>query len=190
MDTVKGASGHTAVRSRALPGHSRLKNIIIAKLVGWFPPLGRTLAAGYQPAVGSAEIPWQPLGKPLSVCKVAVVTTAGIHHGFQPPFDMTDADGDPSFRQLNAATLWDDFTITHDYYDHSDAERDPNIVLPLDRLREFEQEGLIGCLATTHYGFMGHVTGRHLAELVEKSAVEVANLLKKDQVDLVLLSPA
>lgn len=173
-----------------MSGHSRLKNIAIAKLVGWFPALGRKLAAGYQPEAGSGEVPWQPLVKPLSECKVAVITTAGIHHRSQPPFNMADADGDPSFRELNADTLWDDFTITHDYYDHSDAEKDPNIVLPLDRLREFEQEGLIGCLATTHYGFMGHITGRHLAELVDKSALEVANRLKQDHVDLVLLSPA
>jgi D-proline reductase (dithiol) PrdB len=168
----------------------RLKHIIIARLVARFPALGRKLVAGYRPPASCGDVPWTELAKPLSACRVALVTTAGIHHKDQPPFDMTDGDGDPSFRILDAATLWDDFTITHDYYDHSDAEQDPNIVLPLDRLKELATEGVIGTVAETHYGFMGHITGRHIAHLVDKTAREVAERLRADRVDLVILAPA
>jgi len=62
--------------------------------------------------------------------------------------------------------------------------------LPLDRLRELVNEGLLGGLAKTHYGFMGHIDGPHIITLVEKTAREVAQRLKADQVDLVLLTPA
>lgn len=168
----------------------RLKNIIISKLASWFPALRDKLVAGYQPVDRAGDIPWKRLDRPLSECKVALVTTAGIHHKSQQPFNMKDADGDPTFRVLDAKTLWADFTITHDYYDHSNARKDPNIVLPLDRLKEFEEEGVIGEMAQKHYGFMGHVAGDHLVDLVEKSAREVALELKNDQVDLVLLAPA
>lgn len=173
-----------------MSGHSRLKNKIIAKLAGWFPPLAEKLVAGYQPVASSGDVPWTELRKPLNECRVAFVTTAGIHHGSQSPFNMQDKNGDPTFRVLDADTLWDDFKITHDYYNHANAEKDPNIVLPLDRLREFENEGVIGDLARHHYGFMGHVDGEHIAHLVEKSAREVAGLLKNAQVDLVILAPA
>lgn len=176
-------------RCRHLSGYSRLKNIFIAKLVGLFPGLGRKLAAGYQPAANPGEIPWTPMGKALKNCRVALVTTAGIHHRDQAPFDMQDPDGDPSFRLLNGRADWSDFKITHDYYDHADADRDPNIILPLDRLREFVAEGVVGALADRHYSFMGHIVGRHLPTLIEKTAAEVAGLLKEDRVDLVLLSP-
>lgn len=173
-----------------MAGHFRLKNIIIAKLAGWFPALAEKLVAGYQPVSNVGGVPWAQLNKPLDECKVAFVTTAGIHHGSQQPFDMQDADGDPTYRVLDSETLWDDFKITHDYYNHANAEKDPNIVLPLDRLKEFKSAGVIGELAKKHYGFMGHVDGEHITHLIEKSAREVADNLKSDQVDLVILAPA
>lgn len=168
----------------------RLKNIILSKLAGRFPALRKKLVDGYRPTAQTGAVPWKRLERPLSECKVAFVTTAGIHHADQQPFDMKDVDGDPTFRTLDAETLWDDFTITHDYYDHANAKKDPNIVLPLDRLREFEAEGIIGELAKQHYSFMGHIDGDHLDHLIEKSARDVVAELKRDQIDLVLLAPA
>ena len=167
----------------------RLKNVLIAKLAGWFPALGRKLTEGYRPTAVAAAVPWQRLDKPVRDCRIALVTTAGIHHNTQQPFDMQDADGDPTFRVIDASASWGDFTITHDYYDHADADKDPNIILPLDRLKEFVSAGEVGELAPRHYSFMGHIVGRHLPTLVENSAVTVAEELLADQVDLVILSP-
>ncbi len=169
---------------------TRLKNRILARLVSWSPHLGRRFVAAYQPRETSGDIPWTQPAKPLRQAKLALVTTSGIHHRDQIPFDMRDQEGDPSYRVLDGDRLFDDFQITHDYYDHGDARRDPNIILPLDRLRELVSAGVLGSLAQTHYAFMGHIDGRHIATLVEKTAREVADRLKKDQVDLVLLTPA
>jgi len=119
-----------------------------------------------------------------------MVTTSGVHHNTQEPFDMQDSDGDPSFRTINGETISSSYKITHDYYDHSDAEKDLNIIFPLDRLRELEQEGVIGQLADSHYSFMGHIDGRHIATLITQSAQKVVEKLKHDDVDVVLLTPA
>jgi hypothetical protein len=62
--------------------------------------------------------------------------------------------------------------------------------VPLERLQELVAEGVIGCLAKTHYTLMGHIDGRHIATLVEQEASAIAEKLKDDQVDLVLLTPA
>lgn len=167
-----------------------IKNRVIAKAITRFPSLAERFLAAYQPLQSEGDIPWTELKKPLSLCKVAVVTTAGIHHGEQKPFDMRDSDGDPTYRELDGTTIRSDFTITHDYYDHTDAERDLNIVLPLDRLDELAAEGLLGSISPRHFGFMGHIDGRHIPTLMEKSAPEVARKLKEDQVDLALLTPA
>jgi D-proline reductase (dithiol) PrdB len=83
-----------------------------------------------------------------------------------------------------------DLTITHKYYDHSAADRDINVVLPLDRMREFVAEKRIGRLAPFVYGFMGHIDGPHLETLMERTAPAVAQRLKADRVDAVLLTPA
>jgi D-proline reductase (dithiol) PrdB len=103
---------------------------------------------------------------------------------------MQDSDGDPTFRTIDGATIASDYKITHDYYDHTDAEKDLNIIFPLDRLRELQQEGVIGQLADTHYSFMGHIDGRHIATLIGQAAKQVMEKLKQDQVDVVLLTPA
>jgi len=169
---------------------SRSKNRLLAKLGARYPIFAQRLIDAYQPQVVVDAIPWTRPARQLCEAKLALVTTAGIHHPDQPPFDMRDQQGDPSFRVLDSETLFDDFLITHDYYDHRDARKDPNIILPLDRLRELGNEGLLGELAKTHYGFMGHIDGPHISTLVEKTAREVAQRLKADQVDLVLLTPA
>lgn len=167
---------------------SRFKNRFIANLFVRFPFLAQRSIAAYQPPE-SGPIPWTPVTKKLSESIVAVATTAGVHHRDQRSFDMEDPNGDPSFRVIDVTRPFTDLTITHDYYDHGDADRDINIVLPVQRLREFEEQGLIGKLARMHYGFMGHIMGPHLPTLINKTAPEVAGLLKAGGVDIVLLTP-
>lgn len=167
---------------------SRFKNRLIAKIITRFPSLSRSLIEAYKPWE-SEGIPWTPVIKPLRECKLALVTTAGVHHKRQQPFNMSDANGDPTFRIIDATTPLTDLMITHDYYDHSDADRDINIVFPVDRLREFKEEGLIGDTADIHYSFMGHIIGPHIPELMSRTAVEVAKKLKSDKIDAVLLTP-
>ncbi len=166
----------------------RLKNKLIAKIITRFPSLAKKFTDAYEPWK-SADIPWTPVTKDLGKSTIAVVTTAGVHHRDQEPFNMTDRDGDPSYRVIDFQRPLSSLMITHDYYDHADADRDINIVFPLERLREFEQEGLIGRVADRHYGFMGHITGRHIPTLIEKTAREAAVRLRNDSVDSVLLTP-
>lgn len=169
---------------------SRCKNRVLARLTTAFPALAKLFVTGYKPQETTGEIPWTSPVTPLREARLALVTTSGIHHRNQPPFDMHDKNGDPSYRVLNGDTLFNDFKITHDYYDHRDAERDPNIILPLAPLRKLVQQGTLGGLAEQHYAFMGHINGRHIRTLVEKTAREVARKLKEDRIDLVLLTPA
>lgn len=169
---------------------TRLKNRLVASLATRFPALKNKLVAGYQARESTGTIPWTDPVTPLKQAKLALVTTSGIHHRRQQPFAMNDPNGDPSYRQLDGPTLFDDFQITHDYYDHTDAGKDPNIILPLDRAEELVSEGIVGSLAASHYSFMGHIDGPLIATLVEKTAKQVAQRLQEDQVDLVLLTPA
>jgi D-proline reductase (dithiol) PrdB len=135
-------------------------------------------------------IPWTPVQKPLRETVIALVTTSGVHLKTQPPFNMDDSDGDPSFRVIPSHVGSDELMITHKYYDHSAADRDINVVLPLDRLRELKAEGLIGGIAPAVYSFMGHIDGPHLHTLIEETAPEVARRLKGDGAEAVFLTPA
>ncbi len=167
---------------------NRLKNKLISKIIARFPSLTKKFVDAYEPWT-SEDVPWTPVTKDLAQSTIAVVTTAGVHHRDQEPYNMTDRDGDPSYRVIDFRRPLSSLMITHDYYDHADADRDINIVLPLERLKEFEQEGLVGRVADLHYSFMGHITGRHIVTLIGKTAREVAVRLRNDSADIVLLTP-
>jgi D-proline reductase (dithiol) PrdB len=167
---------------------ARLKNRLIARIITRFPSLAKRFINSYEPWK-SVDAPWTPVTKPLNKATIALVTTAGVHHRDQEPFDMKDPDGDPSYRIIDLKKTLPSLMITHDYYDHSDADKDINVVFPVERLQEFEGEGLIGRLADVHYGFMGHIVGRHRDTLVSRLAPEIAQALKNDKVDIVLLTP-
>jgi len=161
----------------------------LSRVAASCPALSKKLVAAFSP-IDSKSIPWCPVYKPLGQSRIALVTTAGIHHKDQQPFDMRDAMGDPTFRILDAQTIADDFKITHDYYDHRDADRDLNIVFPVQRLKEMHAAGHIGSVSEMHFSFMGHIVGRHVETLVNRTAPQVAKILKQLKVDVVLLTPA
>jgi D-proline reductase (dithiol) PrdB len=168
----------------------RLKNRILAKILTPFPSLlERWAEKGPALNVSIESIPWTPFTKGLLNSRIAIVTTAGVHLADQAPFDMEDPDGDPTWRELPRETPGEDFKITHDYYNHKDADRDINIVYPIDRLKEMEGAGLVGRVAETHYGLMGHITGRHVPTLINVTAPEITRGLKNEGVDAVLLTP-
>ena len=83
-----------------------------------------------------------------------------------------------------------DLTITHKYYDHHDADRDPNLIFPIEILRELQSEGILGPSCENHYSFMGHIKGPHLKNLIKKSAVNVAKEIRQKEADIALLVPA
>ena len=105
-------------------------------------------------------------------------------------FDMTDPDGDPSVRVIPGDTPRGEVRITHKYYDHSAADRDLNVVVPIDRLRELAAAGDVGGVAPRIYSFMGHIDGAHVRTLVEQSAPDVARRLRGDGAEAVVLTPA
>ena len=170
-------------RKRSLKELYRLTGQIFSQI----PELARLWGGAYQ-ALNFADVPFTPLRKPLSECRLALITTGGVHRRDQEPFDMDDPRGDATYRRIPASTPLHELTITHDYYDHSDADRDLNILFPLELVRHLVNRGIIGSLADS-YGFMGHIEPPHLNTLIQQTAPEVATFLKQDQVDAVLLTP-
>jgi len=166
-----------------------LKDRIGGKILTRFPSLLERWANSGKFVV-NLEIPWTELSKAPEECRVALVTTAGVHLRSQMPYDMEDPEGDPTFREIPAGVDPQDLIITHNYYDHRDADRDINVVFPLQRMRELEAEGVIGEIASRHFSFMGHIIGRHLDTLIQRTGPEVAKILKGDGVDAVFLTPA
>ena len=167
------------------------KDRLFARLLTAFPSLAATAVekTRAEERITFSDSPWTPVKEPLSDMTFAVVTTSGVHLKTQAPFDMADPDGDPTMRELPAGAGPSELTITHDYYDHTDAEKDFNIVYPAVLMKEVAGEGTIGGVAPTNYGLMGHITGRHVDTLINKTAPEIVNRLKAEGADAVLLTP-
>lgn len=167
---------------------SRLKNKFLAKIFTRFPKLVDLLVKNI-PAWEVDDIPWSPFEKTLKDCKIALVTTAGVHLKTQKPFNMEDPNGDPTYREIPIDTPKQDLMITHDYYDHKDADKDINIVFPIDRLKEMKERGEIALISEINFGFMGHIDKRHVHTLINDTAPHAAKKLKELNIDAVLLTP-
>src|SRR5574337_799140 len=117
----------------------------------------------YMQAYPYRHIDWRPgaqLRKPLSESKIAVVTSAAFYGPDQKAFDPTVRGGDYSYREIAEDVRLETLQIGHksDAFDHSGIERDKNLALPLDRLRELKQERCIGDVAPRHYSLMGSIS--------------------------------
>lgn len=132
------------------------------------------------------NVAWTPLREELHNARLAFVTTAGVHPRSEEPFDDQALEGDSSFRIIPGDISPDELMVTHNHYDHSDADRDINCVFPIDRARELVDEGIIGALAQQHYGFMGFNPS---PDRIVASAHQVAEKLSASDVDLVVMVP-
>jgi len=134
-------------------------------------------------------VPHAPLRKPLGDCRVAIVSSAGLVLPSQEPFDTQIRGGDPSFREIPADTDVSILVDTHrsETFDHADMRDDPNLVFPIDRMRELAERGRIGSVNQRHLSFMGGITAP--GRLVKYTAPEAARQLVSDAVDAALLIP-
>jgi D-proline reductase (dithiol) PrdB len=167
----------------------QLKDKLLARLFTRYPSMLNRWARKAR-IVRFSETPWTSFTDDPAKSRLALITTGGVHLKSQPPFDMKDRQGDPSFREIPAEAKPADLSITHNYYDHRDAVQDVNIVFPLERVRLLEQFGEIGQVNHCHFSFMGHISNRHLDTLINETAPRVAEKLRADGVDIALLTPA
>ena len=133
-------------------------------------------------------LPWASGGPPLERARVAVITSAGVHSPKDPPFDDVKG-GDYSYRWVHRDGSLEGLVCTHlsGAWDRTGVEADPNMALPLDRLKELQADGIIGEVALRHASFQGGITAP--MRLVRQTAPEVAKAMADDGVDVVLLTP-
>ena len=134
-------------------------------------------------------VPWSPLSKPLSDCRVALGSSAGFSLPGQPAFDDTVKGVDSTFRFVPRDAHVPDFVENHrsESFDHAGIRRDPNLGFPLDRLRELRDAGVIGEVAPRHLSFMGSITAP--GRLIRDTAPDAVARLVEDAVDVALLVP-
>jgi D-proline reductase (dithiol) PrdB len=134
-------------------------------------------------------VPWTSLEKPLSECRLALVSSAGLVMPDQNGFDLSMRGGDPSFREISGDVDVEKLVDTHrsESFDHRGMEEDINVAFPLDRLRELVERGRIGAINHRHLSLMGSITAP--GRFIKEHAPEAADHLVRDGVDVSLLIP-
>lgn len=133
------------------------------------------------------DLPGTMLKKPLHECKVALLSTAGVHLRSDVPFDVDNRAGDHSIRMIPSDAAEEDLTVTHIFYDTTFAKTDPSIVFPLKQLKELAKEGVIGSVSDTSIGLNGAILDTTLVE--RESVPNAVQALQNENVDCALLVP-
>jgi hypothetical protein len=126
-------------------------------------------------------IPYTPLKRDLKECRIALVSTSGAYVEGMQPF----SDNDTSFRIIPSETVAKTIRFVPGHFDTDPGAEDPNIMFPLDRLRELRSSGEIGKLAD-EYISMGLTT--ELRKVKEVVSWEIAEKLMKSRPDVVVLT--
>jgi len=139
------------------------------------------------PFIVPKDIPWKVYTGQPSDQTFALVTSGGLYlKQSQPPFDTGSIHGDTSFREIPKTVRQQDLGIAHAHYDHSLAEQDINIIFPVQRFIELENEGIIGKLADTNYSF-SYVNDA--VTLVTETVPKLISRIKTAGVDVLFLVP-
>lgn len=166
---------HQAWRKDGKPASERMMEMLVAKLNG----------QPFQTELPIPKIDRVPIADPiadLSSARIALLTSGGI-----VPVD------NPDRIQSASATRWGRYDISgdkvlkggefktiHAGYDPAAADNDPNVVTPVDALKQLEKEGVFGSLHPYFYSTVG--TGTTESEAA-RMAKEIIPLLKEDHVD-------
>lgn len=159
----------------------------------------RSQVAGYapeQPAAPPADIPFTPLGRPLSELRLALISAGGVFVVDDDPMGPDGPSqqesltlineflrGTPTLSVIPVDTPNDRLTARHPGYDARTAQRDPSTVFPLDHLKDLASQGRFE-LASEHYAFTGATSQRRLEKHV---APEWAEHMAAREVDAAFL---
>jgi hypothetical protein len=129
------------------------------------------------------DAPFTPLKKPLSECRVGLVTTAGKmdteaeRQGRRKTRDLYAMAANPAPTRMFTADLFWDKVATH--------TDDVESFLPLNRLAEYASGGRIGSVSARFYGVP---TEYSQGKTTSRDAPKILEWCREDGVDAMLLS--
>lgn len=153
----------------------------------WRPGAGDDLGPDY-PFIRNRRAPFTPARRALPMLNLALISSAGAYIDGTPAFDTGSTSGDTTFKEIPIEVEESDLRFAARGYDPAAVQEDVNSELPVARLLEFEQNGIIGQLNPVFWSFCGFIpdAGRVVDELVPKLIERV----KRYEVQAALLVPA
>ena len=140
------------------------------------------------PFVRNRRAPFLPARRALPMLNLALISSAGAYIDGTTPFDTSSATGDLTFREIPIEVEASDLRFAARGYDLAAVQKDANAQVPVERLLEFEQNGIIGQLNPVFWSFSGFIP--EAAMLVEEFIPKLVQRVKRYEVQAALLVPA
>lgn len=140
------------------------------------------------PWVENKRAPFVPARRALPMLNLALISSAGAYIDGTDPFKPNEPSGDTSFREIPVEVEAEDFKFAGRGYDPQAVGQDINSQVPLNRLFEFEGNGIIGQLNPVFWSFCGYIPDA--ARLTEEMIPKLVERVKRYEVQAALLVPA
>ncbi len=136
------------------------------------------------PYVKNQRAPFTPARRALPMLNLALISSAGTYIDGTPEFVGEDL----SYREIPIEVDASDLRFAAKGYDPTAVTQDNNSLLPIERLLEFERNGIIGQLNGVFWSFSGYIT--NAASVAEELGPKLVERLQRYEVQAALLVPA
>ena len=153
----------------------------------WRPSGNDDLGSDY-PFVQNRRAPFVPARRALPMLNLALISSAGAYIDGTSPFDTSSSTGDVSFREIPLEVEESDLRFAARGYDPAAVQKDVNSQLPITRLLEFEQNGIIGQLNPVYWSFCGYIPDA--GKVADELAPQLVERVRRYEVQAALLVPA
>ena len=143
---------------------------------------------GDYPFVKNQRAPFTPARRALPMLNLALISSAGAYIDGTPEFDTKATGGDLSFKEIPIEVEASDLRFAARGYNPAAVEEDVNSEIPVERLLEFESNGIIGQLNSVFWSFSGFIPDA--AKFAEEVAPRMVERLQRYAVQAALLVPA
>ena len=140
------------------------------------------------PFVRNRRAPFTPARRALPMLNLALISSAGAYIKDTDSFDTTTIEGDFSFREIPSEIELEDLAFAARGYNPAGVLADPNVELPMDRLFEFEANGIIGQVNAVFWSFNGFIP--NAARFVDETVPNIVERVNRYEVQAAFLIPA
>lgn len=140
------------------------------------------------PFVENINAPFAPMRRALPMLNLALISSAGAYIDGTAAFDVAARDGDASYREIPIEVEAADLQYAARGYDETAVRQDRNTQIPIERLAEYEANGVIGRLNNVWWSLNGWIPNAQA--VAEQLAPQIAERVARYEVQAALLIPA
>lgn len=138
--------------------------------------------------VENIRAPLTVVRRALPMLNLGLITSAGAYVEGTEPFDLDARDGDLDYREFPIELEAADMRYASKGFDPTAVNDDRNAQIPIDRLREYEENAVIGSLNNAWWSLSPHIP--NAGRVADELGPALASRLARYDVQAALLIPA